>query len=473
MNSWLKYIGIMVVLTTSCKVPQTAVNVGSKAIPDRFQTYADTNSVGNLSWRSYFGDPLLQALIDTALNNNLDKKVALERIQLANARLLGARGALLPTVSGNFAPALRRYGYYTMDGVGNATTDILPGKRVPENLPDFYIGLQTSWEIDVWKKLSNRKKAAYQQVLASMEGANFVQTRIVEEVALAYIELIALDNEKEILSETIRNQEEVLDVIRYQKEAGRANELVVQQFKAQQLNTQTLEREVYQQILEVENRMNVLLGRYPQPIVRNKELLFTELPTEIGTGVPVQVLNNRPDVKAAALEVQANRFDLEAARAEFLPSLTLTAGLGYQAFNPKYLLQTPTSLAYSLVGGLTAPLLNRKAIESRFSSAKSSQIMAIYEYQKALLTGYTEVVNELNRLRALYEISNLKTEQSQVLEASVETSNELYTSAKATYLEVLVAQQNAIQAKLEMVDSHRKQWMASVQLYKALGGGWK
>jgi multidrug efflux system outer membrane protein len=290
---------------------------------------------------------------------------------------------------------------------------------------------------------------------------------------VAYYQLIALDNEQDILSETIRNQEEVLDVIRYQKEAGRANELVVQQFKAQQLNTKTLEREVMQSILETENRINFLLGRYPQPIERNKTLLFRDLPLEIASGVPSKMLLNRPDIRAANFQVQSSKFDVKAANAEFLPSLTLTAGIGYQAFNPKFLFTTPASLAYSLVGGLAAPLINKNAIQARFNTAKSSQIIAMYEYQKTILTGYTEVVNELSKINALREISELKTQQSQVLEQSVETSNELYTSAKATYLEVLIAQQNAIQAKLEMVESHRRQLMSSVNIYKALGGGWK
>lgn len=463
----------VILLLAGCKTPNIHFTVPERTLPGSFQRYADTTTIAHIAWRDYFADPHLVALIDTALANNPDLKIAFERIEMANAGLLNARGALRPTVSGNVSPAIRRYGLYTMDGAGNISTEMTPGKIVPKDLPDFYVGLQSSWEIDLWKKLSNRKSAAYQNFLASVEGTRFVSTALITEIALAYYELIALDNEREILTETIRNQEEVLDVIRYQKEAGRANELVVQQFKAQQLNTQTLEREVMQRINETENRLNFLLGRYPQPVGRDMTLLFRDLPLEIASGIPSQMLLNRPDIRAANYQVQASRFDVKAANAEFLPSLTLTAGLGYQAFNPKFLFHTPTSIAYSLVGGLTAPLINKRAIEARFSMAKSSQIIAMYEYQKTILNGYTEVMNELNRINALREISDLKTVQSQVLEESVEMSNQLYISAKATYLEVLVAQQNAIQAKLEMVDSHKKQLMASVNIYRALGGGWK
>lgn len=463
----------IILLLAGCKTQNINFTVPEKTLPERFQQYEDSTTIADIKWRDYFGDPSLEALIDTALASNLDLKIALERIELANAGLLNAKGALKPTVSGNFTPAIRRFGLYTMDGAGNISTEMTPGKIVPVDLPDFYIGLQSSWEIDMWKKLRNRKNAAFSNFLASVEGANFVTTSLITEVATAYYQLIALDNEQDILSETIRNQEEVLDVIRYQKEAGRANELVVQQFKAQQLNTKTLEREVMQNILETENRINFLLGRYPQPIERTKTLLFRDLPLEIASGVPSKMLLNRPDIRAANFQVQSSKFDVKAANAEFLPSLTLTAGIGYQAFNPKFLFTTPASLAYSLVGGLAAPLINKNAIQARFNTAKSSQIIAMYEYQKTILTGYTEVVNELSKINALREISELKTQQSEVLEQSVETSNELYKSAKASYLEVLIAQQNAIQAKLEMVESHRRQLMSSVNIYKALGGGWK
>lgn len=463
----------VILLLAGCKTRNIHFTVPERTLPASFQRYADTTTIADIQWRNYFADPQLVALIDTALANSPDLKIALERIELANAGLLSARGALRPTVSGNVTPAIRRYGLYTMDGAGNISTEMTPGKIVPTDLPDFYVGLQSSWEIDMWKKLSNRKNAAFSNFLSSTEGTKFITTNLITEVALAYYELIALDNEREILTETIRNQEEVLDVIRYQKEAGRANELVVQQFKAQQLSTQTLEREVLQNILETENRINFLLGRFPQPIERNMTLLFRDLPLEIASGIPSQMLLNRPDIRAANYQVQATRFDVKAANAEFLPSLTLTAGIGYQAFNPKFLFNTPASLAYSLVGGLTAPLVNKRAIEARFNTAKSSQIIAMYEYQKSILNGYTEVLNELGKITALREISDLKTLQSQVLEESVETSNQLYISAKATYLEVLIAQQNAIQAKLEMVESHKRQLMSSVNIYKALGGGWK
>ncbi len=474
MKTWIKLVLLSVaVFLVGCKTQNINFTVPERTLPERYLNSLDTTNLGQIKWREYFTDAYLVSLLDSALEHNIDRKIALERIELANSTLMAAKGALLPTVSANFAPAIRRFGHYTMDGVGNATTEMHPGRIVPVNLPDYYVGLQSSWEVDIWKKLSNRRKSAYANVLASAEGGNFVTTSVVTEVSAAYYELITLDNELDIIIETIRNQEEVLDVVRYQKEAGRANELVLQQFKAQQLHTKTLERETLQRILETENRLNFLLGRYPQPISRNKEELFKDLPLEIAAGVPSQMLLNRPDVRAANLQVQASKFDVKAANAEFLPSLTITAGVGFQAYDPSLLFKTPMSMAYSLVGGLVAPLLNKSAIKARFNTAKSNQIIAMYEYQKSIINGYTEVLNELNKINAIREISDLKTLQSNELEKAVETSNELYTSAKATYMEVLLAQQNALQAKLDMVESHRKQRMAMVNMYKALGGGWK
>ncbi len=472
MKQLIKFLCLLLVLT-GCKTQKIDFTIPQKTLPKSFKIGDASNTIAEIDWHHYFSDPHLIKLIDTALASNPDLQIALQRVEYSKAGLLSARGALKPTVSAQLSPAVRKYGLYTMDGAGNVSTDILPDKMVPEHLPDFYLGLQSSWEIDIWKKLRNRERAAFSNYLASSEGINFAKTTLITQVALAYYDLIALDNELEFLTETILNQEQVLEVIKYHKEAGRANELMVQQFKAQQLNTQTLQRQVIQSINEAENKINFLLGRYPQPIERSKAELYRNVPEIIEAGIPSQLLLHRPDVRAANYRLQAARFDVKAANAEFLPRITLSAGLGYQAFNPKYLLNTPASIAYSLVGGLMAPLVNKNAIQAKFDMAKSSQIMAMYEYQKAIIGGYTEVVNELSRINALAEISKLKTAQSQVLEASVSTSNELYSAAKATYLEVLVAQQNALYAKLEMVNAHKMQLTASVNIYRALGGGWK
>ncbi|MBK9273676.1 MAG: TolC family protein [Flavobacteriales bacterium] len=435
-------------------------------------TTADTANAGTTDWRTYFNDPLLVQLIDTALARNLDLQMALQRVEMARAGARAARGAQLPTVGLNTTAAMRRFGLYTMDGAGNIVTEIVPGKLIPIDLPDLYIALQATWEVDIWGRLRNQRKAAVSRMLASQEGAHLVMTNVVADVAVAYYELVALDNELAILRETVVRQEEALNVIERQKDAGRANELAVQQFEAQLLGTKALQKEIEQRIVATENLINLLLGRFPQPVQRNAAGLAGPLPADPAVGLPAQLLRNRPDIRAAELELMAARFDLKAARAGFLPNLNITAGYGYQAFDPTLLFESPSSIAYHLVGGLFTPLLNRNALKARFREASAQQLAAVFAYQQRIITGHVEVMNELSNLGKLREAGDLRRQRNDVLQASVDVSRELYRNAKAGYIEVLLAQQNALSANLELVEVQKRQRFALVDLYKALGGGW-
>ena len=196
------------------------------------------------------------------------------------------------------------------------------------------------------------------------------------------------------------------------------------------------------------------------------------LPADPAVGLPAQLLGNRPDIRAAELELMAARFDLKAARAAFLPNLNIMAGYGYQAFDPALLFESPASIAYHAVGGLFTPLLNRNALKARFREASAQQLAAVFAYQQRIITGHVEVMNELSNLGKLREAGDLRRQRNDVLQASVDVSRELYRNAKAGYIEVLLAQQNALSANLELVEVQKRQRFALVDLYKALGGGW-
>lgn len=460
-------------LFTGCASLDDPLKAPQQAQPASFAgTTADTANAGTTDWRTYFNDPLLVQLIDTALARNLDLQVALQRVEMARAGARAARGAQFPTVGLNTTAAMRRFGLYTMDGAGNIVTEIQPGKLIPIDLPDLHIALQAAWEVDIWGRLRNQRKAAVSRMLASQEGAHLVMTNVVADVAVAYYELVALDNELAILRETVVRQEEALNVIERQKDAGRANELAVQQFEAQLLGTKALQKETEQRIVATENFINLLLGRFPQPVPRHAAVLAAPLPADPAVGLPAQLLRNRPDIRAAELEVMAARFDLKAARAAFLPNLNIMAGYGYQAFDPTVLFESPASIAYQLVGGLFTPLLNRNALKARFREASAQQLAAVFAYQQRIITGHVEVMNELSNLGKLREAGDLRRQRNDVLQASVDVSRELYRNAKAGYIEVLLAQQNALSANLELVEVQKRQRFALVDLYKALGGGW-
>jgi NodT family efflux transporter outer membrane factor (OMF) lipoprotein len=477
MKSIKKNLGILSILVSivylSCKTPETIVKNDRKKIPISFEETKDSSNSADIKWKDFFADKDLIILIDTALKNNFDVLMTLQKIEMARNDLRLTKGAMLPTVNSNFAYLQRKFGYYTMDDAGNRTTEITPGQIIPTNLPDYFVGIQTNWEIDIWGKLRNKKKAAFSRYLSSVEGTHLVLTNLVSEIANAYYELITLDNELDIIRETIKLQQDALEIIKVQKETGVANELAVKQFEAQVLNSQGLEFETLQQITENENKMNFLLGRFPQPIVREKFNFTTPIPTQIKAGIPSQLLKNRPDIKQAEFELLATKFDVKAAKAAFYPSFNITGSLGFQGFNTAFLFASPKSLAYNLLGSLATPLLNRSAIKAQFNNAKANQLEAMYNYQKTILNGYVEVSNEISNIKNLEQIHDRKTKEVNALSQSIDISNDLFKSGRATYFEVLMIQSRSLQSKLELVHTKKRQYNATVNIYKALGGGWR
>jgi len=474
----IKTVFLMFLLAGGCKPVQVLRQDKALPMPQDFASNASatpdsTASLGTLNWREFFKDPNLQNLIDTALAGNFDLQIAARRIQQMQTGVLAAEAPLRPTVEAAGATSLRRFGLYTMDGAGNATTDITPGKLVPEHLPDFFVGLQAGWEIDLWGKLRNLKKSAAARFLASVEGKNLVQTQIVAGIAEAYFNLQSLDAQIQILDEYIALQQNALDLVRVQKQAGAANELAVKQFENQLLDLRGNRFNLQQQIIENESVISFLAGRFPQPVARTSLFLSQNLPLVAQTGIAPALLENRPDIRAAALELAASKADLNAARALFYPSLNIGAVVGTQAFRPDFLVSKPASLAYNLAGGMVAPLVNKRAIRAEFNRADAYQLEALAAYHQSIVNGFTEVFNQVNFLKNLERQFSLKTEQTGIIEQAVGISGELFRTGRANYLDVLTAQQNALDTRLELVDLRLRQWQSAVSLYRALGGGWR
>ncbi|WP_428656581.1 efflux transporter outer membrane subunit [Runella sp.] len=478
----LTYKNILIVsallfLFSGCKLLKTPEQLPSlPAVPEAYSKAKQEGNSAEIHWKTYFSDTTLTALIDTALNNNIDIRLAMQRIEMGRAQVEQAKGLTLPFVSGVGSVGQRRFGKYTMDGIGNYDTNfsnnITKDQNIPEYLPDFNIGLQSSWEIDIWGKLRTRKEAALARYLATVEGRNFVITNLIADIAFAYYELLAFENELDIIRENIALQDNELSIIRIQKDAGRANELAVNQFEAQLLNSKSFEVEIVQRIIETENRINLLSGRFPQPIRRNKARFTTPLPALVHVGIPAELLKNRPDVRQAEYELMATKAHVYIAKAAFYPSLNLTAALGLQSFNPEFLI-TPHSIAYNIVGGLTAPLFNKSALKAELKTARATQVEALYNYQKSILNGYFEVYNQMALINNLEKLHTLKTSEATVLNKSIQTASDLFSTGRASYLEVILNRKNALQSKIELIDVRKRQYYSLINIYRALGGGWK
>jgi len=247
----------------------------------------------------------------------------------------------------------------------------------------------------------------------------------------------------------------------------------VQKFAAEVLKSQSLEFDILQQIKETENRINFLLARYPQEIPRDKNNFLTLVPAVVNAGIPSQLLANRPDIKRAELDLAAAKLDLKVARAEFYPSFEISAGLGFQAFKPSYLVKFPESLIYSLAGDLAGPLINRNAIKAEFYTANARQVQAMYNYERSILNAYMEVSTQLSKIDNVAKSYALKSQQVDALTRSIEISNDLFRSARADYLEVLLTQRDALESKLELVETKKEQLTAVVSIFRDLGGGWQ
>jgi multidrug efflux system outer membrane protein len=458
---------------TGCKTPDLMKRTENKEVPLSFNDSKDTLSSAQLKWKDYFTDKYLDTLITTALQNNQELNITLQEIEISRNEVRARKGEYLPFLGVRGGAGVEKVGRYTSQGANDANTEIKPGVEFPEPLQDYMIGAYATWELDIWNKLHNAKKSAVSRYLASVEGKNFLVTNLVSEVAHSYYELLALDSQLEIVKQNIEIQNNALKVVKLQKESARVTELAVKRFEAQVFNTKSMQFSIQQKIVETENRINFLIGRFPQHVARSTQIFNDIIPMIINAGIPSQLLDNRPDVKQAEMGLVAAKLDVKVAKARFYPSLGISAGIGLQAFNSKYLFKTPQSLLYSLTGDLIAPLINRNAIKASYYSANAKQLQAVYNYEKTILNAYIEVANQLSKIDNMAKTYEFKEKQVDALNKSVDISNDLFRSARADYMEVLLTQRDALESKFDLIETKMEQMSAVVNIYHALGGGWK
>ncbi len=457
---------------TACKTPALLTKTENRAVPASFNNSPDSTNTGKIRWSEFFTDPNLTALIETALKSNQELNINQQEIAIANNEIRARQGAYLPFVGIGGAVGVNRVGRYTSEGALETNIEIAEGKRTPEFLPNFLIGPTASWEVDIWRKLRTAKKAAVIRYQSSVEGRNFMITNLVAEIANSYYELLALDNELAIVHQNIDIQTNALNLVKTQKQAARVTELAVRRFEALVLNTQALQYGIQQRIVETENRINFLTGRYPQqPIARNAQAFSTLLPAMIHVGIPTQLLENRPDIKQAELNLIAAKLDVQVAKADFYPSLNISAAAGLSAYKPT-LLFNPESILFSLAGGLAGPWINRNGIIASYYSANSRQTQAVYQYERTVLNAYIEVANQLSNISNLEKSYETKAKQVEALTQSVAISNTLFGAARADYTEVLFTQRDALESRFQLIETKMQQLNAMVNTYRALGGGW-
>lgn len=465
------FISLITAFIGGCVPVLKNTKTENKTVPTSYNNSKDTISIAKIKWKDYFSDSKLIALIDTALKNNQELNIIQQEIEISKNEVRARKGEYLPFIGIQGAAGLEKLGKYTWRGGVEENLDLKHNPEVIESKSDYILGATASWELDVWKKLRNAKKAAVYKYLASIEGKNFMVTNLIAEISNSYYELMALDNMLDMLQKNMQIQSDALKVIKEQKNAAKVTQLAVNRFEAQLLNTQNLQYEIKQQITETENRINFLTGRFPKPIERSS-ITFFDLPTDsIQAGVPSQLLANRPDIRQTEMELVAAKLDVKVARASFYPSFKITAGAGFQAFSPTYLIN-PESMIYNLAGDLVAPLINRNAIKSTYFISNAKQVQAVYNYERTILNAHIDVLNQLSRINNFEQSYTTKSKEVDLLNQSISISNNLFQSARADYMEVLLTQREALESKIELIEIKMKQMNAKVNIYKALGGGW-
>ncbi|MCA5005071.1 efflux RND transporter permease subunit [Sphingobacterium bovistauri] len=474
-------ITAFVILFSACSVPQKMMD---KELSQEMKIEAndilkDSISLADVKWNSFFQDENLITLIENGLTNNQDLNQAIRRIEIAQANFKQRKAALLPTLDAAVEGGIRKYGHYTESGIGNYDSNfsdnLKADEKIPEPfIPDYFVGVRSSWEIDIWGKLRQRRQAAYMGFLAESEAKRLVETELITSISSAYFDLIAWDNKVKVYDQNIVLHERALEIIEAQKEAGRSDELAVQQFKSILAESRANRAFALQEIIKNEHHINQLLGRVYQPIQRSDgNVLNTNLFTTLEVGSFDLLINNRLDVRQAAFELKSNFSELDAARLSFLPSVAISPYLGLQSFSFDKLFNLDKSVAYGLFGGVTTPILRQRELKSQYEIMKGQYGIAFLEYEKRVLNAVNEVSLATETQNIIADRAILIQDQVDALVSSTEAAEELFIAGRVSYLDIISAQKGVVQAQISKVDIQKENILNQIVLYKALGGGWK
>jgi NodT family efflux transporter outer membrane factor (OMF) lipoprotein len=465
----------LLLVSSGCNIPCLHEPEPVAELPGDFNGATSSYNSAQTGIDEFFNDPVLTQLIANGLVSNLELKIRNQEVEIASNEILSRRGAYLPFLFGGARGGFDRNSRFTP--LGAAEDQLLPPRgRFPDPLPHVGVSADLFWRIDIWRELRNARDAAMQRYCEAIERRNFFVTQLVAETAENYYELAALDKRLDFLNQNIELQERSLQVAKAQKEAARGTELAVQRFLAEVRKSESQRLIVRQRIIEVENRINFLVGRYPQGVERAKWDLIKLDSQVLNVGVPADLLSNRRDVRAAEHEIEASGLDILVARARFYPRLDITARIGTEAFDPKYLVD-PGAFIAGATGELIAPLINKKAIQADYLNANARQLQAVYDYQRTLLNAFTEVVNSMAKVQNYGQSVAIKQEQVKALEESVDVAYKLFNSpigeafAKVDYVDVLLATRDLLEARTNLIETKQEQLTGIIDAYQALGGG--
>ena len=424
------------------------------------QLPADSLSMADVSWKTIFTDTLLSKYIEEGLQNNIDIRIAIQQIAAAEAYFKQGKAGYLPSIKVSTSVT-----HQELSGNGQF------GQVFDGSLEQFDLSASLSWEADIWGKIRSTERASQANYLQSMAAHQAVKTYLISSISTTYYQLLALDQQLIITEQTIGTREKSVETIKALKEAGMVTQVAVDQNIAQLNNAKVLKVDIATAIFKTENVLSILLGKTPQHIERG--MLETQtIDTDMKWGVPATLLSNRPDVMAAEYQLVQNFEMTNVARSNFYPSLTLTANGGFQSIELDKLLNV-NSLFATLVSGLTQPVFNQRKIKTQYEVAKAQQEQALLNFKQILLVAGNEVSNALYAYKAETEKYTYRLNEVEALRAAETNSEELLNNGFANYLDLLIVRQSVLNSELNVIESKLQQLLTVVNLYEALGGGWR
>lgn len=412
-------------------------------------TLEGNGDFGNLPWREVFTDPQLQTLIEKALENNSDLQNAILNVDMAEAQLSSAKLAFLPTVAFSPQGTLTHFGTHS------------------ETSKAYTLPIVASWNVDLWGNIKAKKRAAQAALLQSQDYQTAVKTQLICNVANLYYTLLSLDRQMEIVTDMQKLTKDTWDMMKLQMEYGSARSTSVQSAEASYYSVLTQTNTLKQSIRQAENSLSLLLGEPAQSIARGK-LDEQSLPTNFSGGVDASILDNRPDVHANEMALASCFYGIESARAQFYPQLTITGTGGWSNSNG---LVNPGKLLLSAVGSLVQPIFQQGKLRAQLRVSKDQYQQALNTWQQSVLSAGSEVSNALVSYNTADANDKLERQQIEVLKKNVEQTQMLYKQSSSTYLEVITAEQNLLNAQISQVQDQFSKMQSVVNLYYALGGG--
>ncbi|NTV05675.1 MAG: efflux transporter outer membrane subunit [Chlorobiaceae bacterium] len=444
-------------VTHEYKKPDAAFPEGYRGGSTSAKGIQPESSIALLPYSSFFADKTLCALIDSAVTNNIDLQVALKNIDYARQTLNSSRLGLLPTLN-----------------VGVQTTRTHPSDNgAKTNVEDYTASATSSWEADIWGKIRSRNHSALAAYLKTQEAAKAVRTRLVADIASGYYTLLMLDVQLESSRKNLALADTTFKMIGLQYDAGQVTALAVQQQEALRQSIAGSLPAIEQKIAVQENALSILCGRMPAAIKRDRALFTIKVADELPSGIPAALLQNRPDVRAAELAVRGAHADMGEAKAALYPSLTVTAAGGVEAFRTSQWFTLPGSIFGLLQGAVVQPVFQRGQLKAKYAQSKIKREQTELEFKQSLLKAVAEVSDALVQLDKVKLQETIAEQRVATLQKAVSDSGMLFRSGMATYLEVIVAQTNALQAELALADIRRQHLSAMSELYRSLGGGWR